>query len=138
MAVLGAAMAMARPREVADEALKTVRIYDLMRAIPRATLQIHDPSYFRLADYGMAKETRQAVFLHPTGSVEFPVVHLSAKPVLSFKIGIDESAWDKPGDGVRFSVFVNRSTMRKRRSTSATSIPNTIPTTGAGSKGACR
>lgn len=109
MAVLGAVLAMARPRPVADEALKSVRIYDLMVAAPRATLQIHKDSYFRVADFGVGKETRQAMYLHPTGSVQFPQVHLSSKPVLSFKIGVDERAWDQAGDGVEFSVFVNRS-----------------------------
>ena len=109
VAVMGTVMAMARPRGVADGALKTVRIYDLMAALPRANLQIHNPTYFRLADFGVAKESRQAVFLHPAGTIEFPVVHLSSKPMLSFKIGIDDRAWDKPGDGVQFTVFVIRS-----------------------------
>jgi hypothetical protein len=109
VAVMGTVMAMARPRSVTDEALKTVRVYDLMAALPRATLQIHNPTYFRLAEFGVAQQSRRAAFLHPAGHIEFPVVHLSSQPMLSFKIGIDDRVWDKPGDGVQFSVFVNRS-----------------------------
>jgi hypothetical protein len=36
-------------------------------------------------------------------------VQLPASAVLTFRIGIDQAAWDKPGDGVDFSVFVIRS-----------------------------
>ena len=110
MTIMAALMAMARPQsKVQDQALRTVRIYDLMVAAPRAALQIHQPSYFRLGDFGVAKESRPALFLHPNGSIQFPSVRLSSKPVLSFKIGIDESAWTQAGDGVEFTVYVNRS-----------------------------
>ena len=95
-------------RSSADPALKSVTIYDLLVALPKATPHVYKPSYSSLGEYAVANETRSALFLHPSGSVEFPVVHLSSKAVLTFWIGIDDSAWDKPGDGVEFTVFVNR------------------------------
>jgi hypothetical protein len=61
-----------------------------------------------VGDYDVADETRSALFLHPAGSVEFPLVRLSSRPQLTFSIAIDQNAWDKPGDGVEFSVFVSR------------------------------
>jgi len=95
-------------RSSADPALKSVRIYDLLVALPNATPHVHTPSYSQGGEYSVANETRSALFLHPTGSVDFPVVHLSSKAVFTFWIGIDESAWDKSGDGVEFTVFVRR------------------------------
>ena len=93
---------------VRDEALTTVRVYDLLVALPRATTHVHDSSYMRLGAFDVKKETRQALYLHPAGSVEFPAVHLSSKAVLAFRIGIDQAAWDQAGDGVEFSAFVSR------------------------------
>ena len=93
---------------VQDEALTTVRVYDLLVAFPRATTHVHDSSYVRLGTFGVKKETRQALYLHPTGSVEFPAVHLSSKAVLAFRIGIDQATWDQAGDGVEFTAFVSR------------------------------
>ena len=36
-------------------------------------------------------------------------MRLTSRAVLSFRIGIDDQAWDKPGDGAEFIVFVQRS-----------------------------
>lgn len=91
-----------------DKAFKTIRIYDLLVAVPAATPQVHDPSYLRVGEYAVADEARQALFLHPAGNVEFPPVRLSSRAELCFWIGIDSSVWDKAGDGVEFSVFVSR------------------------------
>ena len=92
----------------ADKALKTLQVYDLLVAVPAAKPHVHAPSYLQVADYDVAGETRKALFLHPTGNVEFPLVHLSPKAVLGFWIGIDQKAWDKAGDGVDFTIFVSR------------------------------
>jgi len=91
-----------------DEALTTVRIYDLLVALPRATAHVHNSRYLQIGEFGVRKETRQALYLHPSGSVEFPAVHLSSRAVLAFRIGIDQAAWDQPGDGVEFTAFVSR------------------------------
>jgi len=91
-----------------DKALRTVQIYDLLDAVPNATAHVHQPSYMSVGDYEVGDESRRALFLHPTGNVEFPLVHLSSNAVLGFWIGIDKKGWDKAGDGVEFTVFVSR------------------------------
>ena len=93
---------------VRDEALKTVRVYDLLVALPRATTHVHNSRYIKLGEFGVKNETREGLYLHPSGSVEFPAVHLSSRAVLAFRVGIDQAAWDEPGDGVEFTAFVSR------------------------------
>lgn len=99
----------------ADKALKTLQVYDLLAAVPAATPHVHAPSYLQVGDYVVAGETREALFLHPSGNVEFPLVHLSSKAVLGFWIGIDQKAWDKAGDGVDFTVFVSRANQARTK-----------------------
>ena len=88
-----------------DPALKTIEIYDLLTALPRATAHVHSAEYISRADVAVGDEVRPALLLHPAGSVDFPAVQLPGNAVLTFRIGIDQKVWDKPGDGVDFSVF---------------------------------
>ena len=92
-----------------DPALKTIQIYDLLTALPRAHAQVPSSDYIARADVAVADEIRPALLLHPPASVDFPAVQLSANAVLTFRIGIDQEVWDKPGDGVDFNIFVIRS-----------------------------
>jgi len=92
-----------------DDALKTVEVYDLLTALPRASVHMENANYLARGDLAVGDEVRPALFLHPTASVEFPRVHLSNGAVLTFKIGIASDVWDKTGDGVEFSVVVMRS-----------------------------
>jgi hypothetical protein len=92
-----------------DDALRTVEIYDLLTALPRANVHMENANYLARGDLAVGDEVRPALFLHPTASVEFPRVHLSNAAVMTFKIGIVSEAWDKTGDGVEFSVIVMRS-----------------------------
>ena len=94
--------------ETTDDAFKTIRIYDMLVAAPKATARVHNPSYMKVGEYAVAGETRQAIFLHPAGSIEYPLVRLSSRAELCFWIGINSDVWDKAGDGVEFSVFVSR------------------------------
>jgi len=93
---------------VRDEALTTVRVYDLLVALPRATAHVHNSSFMHIGEFGVRTETRHALYFHPSGTVEFPAVHLSSRAVLAFRIGIDQAVWGQPGDGVEFTAFVSR------------------------------
>jgi len=97
-----------KPAASTDKAFKTIRIYDLLVAVPDATPRVHNPSFMSVGEHAVAGEARHALFLHPAGSVEFPLVRLSSRAELCFWIGIDSGVWDKAGDGVEFSVFVSR------------------------------
>ena len=94
--------------ETTDSAFRTIRIYDLLVAAPKATARVHNPDFMKVGDYAVAGEIRQALFLHPAGSIEYPLVRLSSRAELCFWIGINSDVWDKAGDGVEFTVFVSR------------------------------
>jgi|SRR5436190_5653103 len=90
-----------------DDAVRTVRIYDLLRAFPRAKVQAY-AGYVSKGVFSVNEEARSGVFLHPAGSITFPPVRVSSDSVLTFKFGVADGAWDKEGDGVEFSVSVQR------------------------------
>ena len=92
-----------------DPAVTTVQVYDLFTALPRASVQVHSPNYIGREDVSIAGEIRPALLLHPAARVTFPAIQLPARALLTFRIGVDEQAWTKQGDGVEFSVFVIRS-----------------------------
>ena len=89
-----------------DDAIRTVRIYDLLRAFPRAELLVENANYVGRNEYRVNGEVHSGLFLHPASSVIFPPVRISRDSVLTFKFGIEDNAWDKDGDGVEFSVAV--------------------------------
>jgi hypothetical protein len=101
--------------EARDEAMKTVDIYDLLVALPRAHVQVQGPQSISRGRYIVDGEQREALFLHPPGSVAFPPVRASADAVLTFKIGLNEEAWSKDGDGVEFIVHVARANTAKTK-----------------------
>ena len=90
-----------------DDAIRTIRIYDLLRAFPRAKREAY-PGYASSGAFSVNEQVRPGLFLHPSGAVVFPPVRVSAESVLSFRIGMIDDAWEKEGDGVEFSVFVQR------------------------------
>ena len=90
-----------------DDAIRTVRIYDLLRAYPRAVLNVQNPRYVSRDGFSVNDEVRPGVFLQSAGSVVFPPVRVSPESVLTFKIGLIDTAWDQ-SDGVQFQVTVLR------------------------------
>jgi len=91
-----------------DSAVTTVRIYDLLSTYPRAEKKVKDRAYISNDEFSVDGEVRPGLFLHASGSVTFPPVRLSPESVLTFKVGVMDGAWDKPGDGVEFMAFAQR------------------------------
>jgi hypothetical protein len=89
-----------------DDAIKTVKVFDLLAAFPRATVETPTPDHVSRGGFKVAGESHPGIFLHPTSSILFPPVHVPEEAILRFKIGIMDDAWDNPGDGVEFTVFV--------------------------------
>jgi len=107
VAVILAAAASAWTCQKQDEAIRTIRIYDLLQALPRATLKTPAPNYISVRASGsVGKEERRVLFMHPPSSAEFPPVQVSEGSVLVFAIGIQDEALDKGGDGVEFTVLI--------------------------------
>lgn len=89
-----------------DEAMRTVRVWDLMAALPRASRQAPSPDYLLIRRATLGGDDREALFMHPTSSVEYPAITPGEQTVLTAFVGLDESVLDKPGDGVEFTVSV--------------------------------
>jgi hypothetical protein len=98
-----------------DAAIKTVKIFDMLAAFPRATLETPTPDHVSSGGFKVAGESHPGIFLHPTSSILFPPVHVPEEAVLKFKIGVMEDAWDKAGDGVEFTVFVQGPDNQKQK-----------------------
>jgi len=89
-----------------DEAIKTMQVYDLLAAFPRAVVTAPAATYVLRGDFTVGHDTLPSLFIHPASSVEFPPVRVSADSVLTFRFGVRDEVWDKEGDGVDFTVFV--------------------------------
>src|SRR6476659_2594107 len=89
-----------------DDAIKTVKVFDMLAAFPRATVETPTPDHVSSGGFKVGGESHPGIFLHPTSSILFPAVHVPEEAVLRFKIGVMDDAWDKAGDGVEFTVFV--------------------------------
>ena len=92
-----------------DEAIRTARIYDLLTALPRATLKAPASDYISASTGTVAKEQRRALYMVPTSRAEFPPVKVEQDSILTFAIGIQDDAWDKSGDGVEFTALIRGS-----------------------------
>jgi hypothetical protein len=92
----------------ADYAIRTVRIYDVIKAFPHAVVQKPqmdaDAETVGIRSVSIGATERQALFMHPTASAAFPPVVLGEDAVLRLSIGVADAVTDKPGDGVDFIV----------------------------------
>jgi len=98
-----------------DNALRTVQIYDLLIAYPRARMDVRAASYTSRGIFLVGGEARHAILLHPESELEFGPVRVSADAMLTFKIGVDDQAWSKAGDGVEFMVYVVGANTAKKK-----------------------
>jgi hypothetical protein len=93
-----------------DAAVRTIQIYELLKALPRADVQAPVAEYVVVRSATVGEEQRSVIFMHPPARAEFPSVTVYADSFFSFAIGIQEDAWKKAGDGVEFTVQVKDST----------------------------
>jgi len=91
-----------------DPAIRTIRIYDLLTALPRVTIQTPAPEFVVARAAAVGQDQRRVLFMHPTSSAEFPPIQVGEDSILTFAIGIQEEAWNKGGDGVEFTVQVRK------------------------------
>lgn len=80
-----------------------------------AEINTAEPEYvrFRQAEFIINNDKRVILFEHPTSEVLFKRVPVDANAVLQFGIGINQTAWDKAGDGVSFEVIIVDEKSRK-------------------------
>jgi hypothetical protein len=89
-----------------DDAITTVRAYDVLKAIPRSTVQQPSKDMVRAGKAFIDNEEREVLFMHPTSSLELPAVRVEADSSVRFGAALMPDAWDKATDGVTFSVVV--------------------------------
>ena len=90
--------------EQVDEAVRTLRFYELLVAYPRATASATSAGYLSVRRATIGGFERDALFMHPVSSVEFPPVLLTELSSFTAFLGIADSVHKTPGDGVEFSV----------------------------------
>ena len=91
-----------------DEAIQDIQLFDLLGALPRATVKAPKPELVSKGALTVGGLRRDVVFMHPTSSAAFPPITISEGTWLEFGIGVSEEAWPKGGDGVVFSVLVRK------------------------------
>src|SRR5262245_12784743 len=73
-----------------DPAIRTIRIYDLLTALPHVTLQTPAPNFIMARTATVGQEERRVLFMHPTSSAEFPPIQVGPDSILTFAIGIQD------------------------------------------------
>jgi len=90
------------------EGMRTVKVFDLRAALGTAKIKAPKPEFVKATQMMIDKQRRDAIFMHPNSSAEFPPVHVTKGSWLQVGIGINEQAWTKGTDGVVFSILVRR------------------------------
>ena len=92
-----------------DEAIRTVRVYDLLQAFPRAILERPGADYVAVRSLTVDDQKMNALYMHPTSSAEFPEVEAGPATVFVASLALEDTVLDKPGDGVEFTVSLKLS-----------------------------
>jgi hypothetical protein len=91
-----------------DAAIQNLQLFDLVGALPRATVKTPKPEMVSKGNLTVGGQRRDVVFMHPPSSVTFPPITLSEGAWFEFGIGVSDEAWAKGGDGVVFSISVQK------------------------------
>lgn len=96
-----------------DNAGKTT--YSFLGNAGSAEINAGQPEYVKLGEteFTINADRRVVLFEHPNSEVVFKHVPVGEKARLQFGIGINQDAWDKPGDGVLFEVIIVDERSRK-------------------------
>jgi hypothetical protein len=82
-------------------------IYDFLLHTETAQVAPYDRDRVRFGEeFTINQDKRAVLFEHPHAEVQFNGIAISQGAVLQFGIGINQSVWDKPGDGVTFEITV--------------------------------
>jgi tetratricopeptide (TPR) repeat protein len=80
-------------------------VYDFASNLAEAGVQPSDLDYVRHDDFTIDGDRRRVLLAHPDSRVSFAVT-LGEDAVLAFDIAMAPRSWDRPGDGVTFTVHV--------------------------------
>jgi hypothetical protein len=83
------------------------KVYDFLANAGDAQINTTTPSFVKFGEeFAINNDKRAILFEHPNSEVRFDGVAIPANAVLHFGIGINQTAWDKSGDGVTFEITV--------------------------------
>ncbi len=83
--------------------LERVEFPTLIPLMQRGKVKIPHPSFFALGTTHLTGELKEAIYAHPPCKISFRY-RIPNDADLVFGVGMDPSTYDKPGDGVTFTV----------------------------------
>jgi hypothetical protein len=78
--------------------------YSFLKNLEHAWIIAEDESYISRTEFTINNETRTVLFLHPDSKVTYQNILINKQAKLMFGIGVNQTAWDKAGDGVLFEL----------------------------------
>ena len=87
---------------------KTLNV-PLIDELSRARITAKTKNHVTKKVYKIQGEQRRVLFMHPSSTVEFELL-IPAAAKLQFGLGIAPGFWNRPGDGVRFTVKIDEGT----------------------------
>jgi len=83
------------------------KVYDFLAQAENAQINTINPAFVKFGEeFAINDDKRTILFEHPISQILFSGIAIPANAVLHFGIGINQTAWDKSGDGVTFEVTV--------------------------------
>jgi hypothetical protein len=99
----------------------------LIQQLSAAKVEAPEARYVTVLKFAVAGEKREVLFMHPPSKATFPPRTIVVGTRLKFGIGVNEAAWDKPGDGVLFTVTASAPAKPPAELFSRYLNPKTVP-----------
>jgi tetratricopeptide (TPR) repeat protein/O-antigen ligase len=91
--------------QVAGGGVREGVLYDFAAHLAEATTGLPDLDYVRNDYFTIDGDQRRVLFAHPDARITYTVA-VAEDAVLAFNVATAPGSWDRPGDGVTFSVYV--------------------------------
>lgn len=80
--------------------------YNFLDHLDEARIVTPQKNYVQRASFKIGGKANEVMFEHPDSQVTFKDVSIYINACLTFGIGINETAWEKEGDGVLFEIIL--------------------------------
>ena len=87
---------------------KDKRIYNFLENIETSEIITEKADYAKVhvTEFTLDDDRQVVLFEHPNSEVIFKDIYINENAKLKFGIGINQTAWDKTGDGVLFEIII--------------------------------
>jgi len=95
-------------QESERETTSVEKKYHFLDNLGSAEVIAENADYVKVAktEFTINNDKREVLFEHPNSEVVFKDVSINENAELKFGVGIDQTAWDKSGDGVLFEITI--------------------------------